>query len=70
MHIPNGQAVASTFGKPITGPICLLGSGSGREIKGRNLNGAIAVLNGDSGEAWLTCAGRRGGHYLHQPRTH
>ncbi|MFW5698583.1 MAG: hypothetical protein ACOCYN_01895, partial [Planctomycetota bacterium] len=57
-HVSNGAALNTTGGEAITGPLVILGSGDAAALRthGKDLSGSIAVLDGDSGDAWLDCA--------------
>ncbi len=57
-HVPNGAALNTTGGEPITGPLVILGRGDAAALRahGKDLPGSIVVLDGDSGDAWLDCA--------------
>lgn len=55
-HRPNRAATSSTGGVPLTGTLMFLGQGRSADLAGKNLTGAIAVLDGTSGTAWTTVA--------------
>lgn len=55
-HRRNRAAVATTGGEDLTGPLVLLGKGGPEALAGRDLHGAIAILDADSGRAWIEVA--------------
>jgi len=55
-HVANGGALANTPPEGITAPLLFLGAGAADEVRGRPIEGAIVVLDGDSGTAWMRAA--------------
>lgn len=55
---PNNAQTSPTPAGGITGPLVYLGAGTADEWNGRDVRGGIAVLEFDSGDAWLEAIGR------------
>jgi len=55
-HRPNKAAVATTGGTPLQGPLLILGQGQPDDLRGKNLHGAIVVLDGNTADRWIEAA--------------